>query len=128
MRKPRWFVLSFTVALPLHAQQTDTARMSPVVVTATRVPITAAAAPATVDVITGEQLRLRGITSVAAALQILPGVTITQNGSFGATTSLFLRGGEAKYVKVLLDGVPMNDPGGAIDFSTLTTDNVDRIE
>jgi vitamin B12 transporter len=31
-------------------------------------------------------------------------------------------------VKVLIDGVPVNDPGGAIDFGSLTTDNVDRIE
>jgi vitamin B12 transporter len=128
MCRYRWFALSWTLALRLAAQQADTVRMAPVVVTATRVPISAAAAPATVDVITGEQLRLRGITSIAAALQTLPGVTVAQNGSFGATTSLFLRGGEAKYVKVLLDGVPMNDPGGAMDFSALTTDNVERIE
>ncbi|HEX4684894.1 MAG TPA: TonB-dependent receptor [Gemmatimonadaceae bacterium] len=128
MSRFRWFVLSWTIALPLAAQQTDTARIAPVVVTATRVPISAAAAPATVDVITGEELRLRGITTIAAALQTLPGVTLAQNGSFGASTSLFLRGGESKYVKVLLDGVPMNDPGGAMDFSTLTTDNVERIE
>ena len=30
-------------------------------------------------------------------------MTFAQNGSFGATTSLFLRGGESKYVKVLVD-------------------------
>ncbi|HXT18783.1 MAG TPA: TonB-dependent receptor [Gemmatimonadaceae bacterium] len=116
------------LAAQLGAQQTDTSRLAPVVVTATRVPISAAAAPATIDVITGDELRRRGVTSIAAALQTLPGVTFAQNGSFGAATSLFLRGGEAKYVKVLLDGVPMNDPGGAIDFSSLTTDNVERIE
>ncbi len=117
-----------TGGAPLAAQQTDTARVAPVVVTATRTPIDAAASPATVSVITGESLRLRGITSIADALATLPGITITRNGSFGSTTSLFLRGGEAKYVKVLVDGVPVNDPGGAIDLSTLTTDNVERIE
>jgi vitamin B12 transporter len=41
---------------------------------------------------------------------------------------LFVRGGESKYVKVLVDGVPLNDPGGAIDFGGLTTDNIERIE
>ena len=39
-----------------------------------------------------------------------------QTGSFGGATSLFLRGGESDYVKVLIDGVPVNDPGGAIDL------------
>jgi vitamin B12 transporter len=68
------------------------------------------------------------VTSLASALQIIPGLAFAQNGSFGATTSLFLRGGESKYVKVLVDGVPMNDPGGAMDFSAITTHNVERIE
>lgn len=120
--------LAAPLAAPLTAQQSDTARVAPVVVTATRVPISAAAAPVTVSVITGEELRLRGVTSLASALQIVPGLNFAQNGSFGATTALFLRGGESKYVKVLVDGVPMNDPGGAMDFSAITTDNVERIE
>jgi vitamin B12 transporter len=110
------------------AQVADTTKIAPVVVTATRVPISASSSPATIDVITGEELRVRGATSIASALQMLPGVTFAQSGSFGATTSLFLRGGESKYVKVLIDGVPVNDPGGTIDFGSLTTDNVDRIE
>ncbi len=120
--------LAAPFAAPLGAQQRDSSTIAPVVVTATRVPISAAASPATVDVVTGEQLRRRGVTSVATALQSLPGVTFAQSGSFGGVTSLFLRGGESKYVKVLVDGVPINDPGGAIDFGGLTTDNIERIE
>lgn len=116
------------IAASLAAQQTDTVRVAPVVVTATRTPLDAASSPATVSVITGDQLRLRGVTSVADALETLPGITITRSGSFGSATSLFLRGGESKYVKVLVDGVPVNDPGGSIDLSTITTDNVERIE
>jgi vitamin B12 transporter len=116
------------LAAPLAAQQTDTARIAPVVVTANRVPVNADATPVTVSVITGDELCLRGVTSLAAALQTIPGMAFAQNGSFGATTSLFFRGGESKYVKVLVDGVPMNDPGGAMDFSAITTDNVERIE
>lgn len=115
-------------AAPTYAQQSDTARIAPVVVTATRVPIGLLDAPASVSVITGAELRLRGSTSLASALATLPGFDFAQSGSFGATTSLFVRGGESKYVKVLVDGVPLNDPGGAIDFGPLTTDDVERIE
>jgi vitamin B12 transporter len=117
-----------TLAPPIEAQQPDTARIAPVVVTATRVPIGVLDAPASVSVISGDELRRRGSTSLASALAGLPGFQFAQSGSFGATTSLFLRGGESKYVKVLVDGVPLNDPGGAIDFGGLTTDNVERIE
>ncbi len=112
----------------INAQLPDTARIGPLVITATRVPVRRDESPATVDVITGEQLRLRGITSLSTALEALPGVTFARTGSFGGNTSLFVRGGESKYVKVLIDGVAVNDPGGAIDFGSLTTDNVERIE
>jgi vitamin B12 transporter len=110
------------------AQQRDTAALAPIVVTATRVPIASAASPATVSVVSGDELRLRGVTSVADAIRAMAGATFAQSGSFGGVTSLFLRGGESKYVKVLVDGVSVNDPGGAFDFGTLTVDNVDRIE
>ena len=43
-------------------------------------------------------------------------------------TSLFVRGGESDYNKVLLDGVPLNEPGGTFYLNNLTTENLDRIE
>jgi vitamin B12 transporter len=122
-------VLLGAVTADLHAQESrDTTRLAPVVSTATRVPVAQVAAPLAVTVITGESLRGRGITHVADALRDVPGAALAQAGSAGAQTSLFLRGGESKYVKVLVDGVPVNDAGGAFDFGTLTTYNVDRIE
>ena len=109
-------------------QTRDTARVDPVVVTATRTPLDRSVLPVGVSVITGEELRLRGVTTVADALSAVTSAYVAQAGSQGATTSLFLRGGESKYVKVLIDGVPANDPGGFFDFASLTTDNVERIE
>ena len=53
---------------------------------------------------------------------------MVQNGSTGSVNTLFLRGGESRYTKVLVDGVAVNAPGGFFDFSHLTTDNVERIE
>ena len=106
----------------------DTARIAPVVVTATRSPLPAERTPASVTVVTGERLRAEGITTLADALRSVPGLSIVQSGSFGGATSVFIRGGESKYTKILVDGVPMNDAGGAFDLSTLSTDNLDRIE
>jgi vitamin B12 transporter len=106
----------------------DTALVAPVVVTATRSPLSADRSPASITVLTGVQLRSQGIATVADALRQVPGVTLAQTGSYGGATSLFMRGGESKFTKVLIDGVPVNQAGGAFDFSTLTTDNIDRIE
>jgi vitamin B12 transporter len=106
----------------------DTARIAPVVVTATRSPLAAERVPSSVSVITGAQLRAQGIVAVSDALRQVPGLAVVQTGSYGGATSLFIRGGESKFAKVLIDGVSVNDAGGAFDFSSLSTDNLDRIE
>ena len=126
----------FAVPSMLAAQQPpqppqppkDSAVLAPVVVTATRLPQPAADVPAAVTVLRGADLRAKGIGTVLEALRDVPGAAVVQTGSFGGQTSLFLRGGQSNYVKVLVDGVPVNQPGGSFDFANLTTDNIDRIE
>lgn len=109
-------------------QRRDTLRLPELVVTATRLPEAPDEVPATVTVLQGDDLRARGVRFVLDGLREVPGVQVVQSGSFGGAASLFLRGGESNYVKVLVDGVPVNQPGGAFDLAHLTTDNVDRIE
>jgi vitamin B12 transporter len=123
------FALAFLSPSVLPAQEpTDTFALNPVVVTATRAPRPAADVPVLVTVLRGEELQARGISTVFEALRGVPGASVVQVGAFGGQTSLFLRGGQSNYVKVLVDGVPVNQPGGAFDFANLRTDNVDRIE
>ena len=123
-------VVLILAATSLSAQESsrDTARVTPIVVSATRTPMSLSALPVAVTVITADDLRLKGITTVADALADVSSAYVAQSGSHGAQSSLFLRGGESKYVKVLIDGVPANDPGGVYDFGSLTTDNIDRLE
>jgi vitamin B12 transporter len=106
----------------------DTFLLPGLVVTATRVPAQPGALPTPVTVLTGADLRARGIRTVADALATVPAAVMVQAGPPGGQTALFLRGGQSGYVKVLVDGVPVNDPGGAMDLADLTTDQVDRIE
>lgn len=121
-------------ALPVSAQfpfnqvKTDTGMLAPVVVTATRDSVTQAAPTASTTVISGASLRAQGIVTVQQALSSISSITTVQAGSFGASTSLFMRGGQSNYTLVLVDGAPVNDPGGFIDLANLTTDNIDRIE
>jgi vitamin B12 transporter len=111
------------------AQETqDTASLPEIVVTATQYPLAPDSVAQTVTVLRGEDLRAQGIRFVSEALRQVPGAQVVQSGSYGGATSLFVRGGESDYVKVLVDGVPLNQPGGTYDFASLTTENVDRIE
>jgi len=124
------FALSLALlpAMLVAQQPADTVQLNPVVVTATRFPKPARTVPAAVTVLEGTELRAQGIHTVLEALRDVPGATVVQTGSFGGQASLFLRGGQSNYVKVLVDGVAVNQPGGAFDFANLTTDNVERIE
>ena len=106
----------------------DTFQLQELVVTATRTPMPRAALPLATSVLTGAELRERGLRTVADALRTLPGVALAAPGSQGGVTSLFLRGGNSGYVKVLVDGVPVNDPGGSYDFANLSTEDIERIE
>src|SRR3954464_7715899 len=112
----------------LSAQSPDTTQLGTVVISASKIPRPAATLSQAVTVISGDDLRARGVVRVSDALREVPGAMLVQSGSYGAITSLFLRGGESRYTKVLIDGVPVNAVGGSFDFSHLTTDNIDRIE
>ena len=124
-------VLAAAVSLPtsIAAQEVqDTTQLEELVVTATRIPTPADAVTSSMTTFSREELQAQGIRFVQDALREVPGATIVQVGSYGGVTSLFLRGGESDYVKVLVDGVPVNQSGGAYNWANLTTDNIDRIE
>jgi iron complex outermembrane receptor protein/vitamin B12 transporter len=81
-----------------------------------------------VTVINAETLQQLGKTDVLEALRLVPGTHIVQIGARGGPTSLFIRGGNSNFNKVLIDGVPANDVGGAFDFAQLTTTGVESVE
>ena len=122
----RPLVLIAVTAALLRAQSPTTA-IAPVYITATRVE-TSVPPVTSVSVLFADSLRARGITHLADALRLVPGLSIVTSSSFGSQASLFMRGGQANYVRVLVDGVPLNEPGGAIDLAALTLDNIDRVE
>src|SRR5688500_11648354 len=120
---------AFLVPPGLSAQESrDTTRLDELVVTATKIPVSPDAVVSSVTTLHGEDLRARGVRFVQDALRGVPGAAVVQVGSYGGVSSVFLRGGESDYVKVLVDGVPVNQAGGGYNWANLTTDNVDRIE
>jgi vitamin B12 transporter len=121
-------IIAITPVCRIDAQTRDTATLNAMVISATRTPSSKASLTQSVTVLSGEDLRAKGITRVSDALRLVPGVNLVQNGSAGSVNTLFLRGGESRYTKVLIDNVAVNAPGGFFDFSHLTTDNIERIE
>jgi vitamin B12 transporter len=135
-----WFlILNLTLAVPAsHAQdalrststdQEETAEAEPVVVSATRFDIPLDQSPATVSVITSEDLEQKQIERVSDALREVPGLSVVQTGTAGQLTSVFMRGLPSQDMQVLLNGIPINQGlAGQFDFANLMTDDIDRIE
>jgi vitamin B12 transporter len=101
---------------------------SKVVVTAQALPLEAESSPGPLTILTRGQIDQRAATSLPDLLATQPGFSLGRTGPEGGQASLFLDGGNSNYTKVLVDGVPANTPGGLIDFSNFTLDNIDKIE
>ncbi|HUL32731.1 MAG TPA: TonB-dependent receptor [Candidatus Eisenbacteria bacterium] len=99
-----------------------------VVVTAQAVPSGVQQTTAPTDVISRETIEDRQAVSLPELLEFSPGIAIGRTGAFGGTASVFLDGGNSNFTKVLVDGTPINPPGSPVDFSSLTTENIDKVE
>ena len=102
------------------------------VVTGTQEPQPLSRTPASVSIITREDIELGAYTSLAEVLRFVPGVHLDQPGSRGSRASLYTRGLDPNLTVVMIDGVRVNDPtnarGGSFDFSTLDPALIERIE
>jgi outer membrane receptor protein involved in Fe transport len=81
-----------------------------------------------VTVISKDEIQNQGVTALSDAMRDVPGVEINRTGEMGAVTSAFIRGGSSNYNLVMLDGIPLNDFGGAFDLSTLPAQGIDHVE
>jgi iron complex outermembrane receptor protein/vitamin B12 transporter len=97
-----------------------------IVVTATGVAVPESQVGASVSVVSSDQFQ--GKLEVLEPLRQVPGVQILAHGQRGIASSLFIRGGESNANKVLLDGVPINEIGGTVDFGGVLTTGIDRQE
>jgi iron complex outermembrane receptor protein len=89
-------------------------------------------APAAVYVITGDNIRRSGVTSIAEALRMAPGVDVARNDA--ATWAVGVRGFTDVFnskLLVLIDGRTVNSPfAGGVEWDVRDTplEDIDRIE
>ena len=99
-----------------------------VVVTSTRTPDVAEQTGSSISTLGNEQLETMQPIGSDDAIRFLPGAVVNTSGQRGGLSSLFVRGGESDYNKVIVDGVPIDNPGETFDFGTLPLTQADRIE
>ena len=101
-----------------------------IVVTASRTPLPAEQAAASVTVLDEDYLERRQALTVEELLRGTPGMAVSRSGVLGSLSQVRLRGSEANHTLVLMDGIEIGDPalGGELDFSHFLAANLRRIE
>lgn len=119
-------------APPARAQQgapNPPSALDAVQVTATRFGDTVQEVPASISIITSEELKARNVNDLRTALALLGGVNVALGGDAGPVAALpgLLGLREADDFLLLIDGIPA---GGAFTppFELVTLTNVERIE
>ena len=129
-----WFVLT---AHPLYLgsdtvatkPQTRTYSMPEFVVSATRWQVNAQQLPSSATVLTSVDLAARNGSSLASALEGVPGLLLKSYGGPGSVSTTSLRGMGAEHTLVLVDGQRYNNVrDGQVDFGIFMLQNIDRVE
>ena len=132
MRRALLAPLLGLVAVSPAVAQEPVVEAEPLVVTLSILPFPLSIAPGSVTVIDRQVIEASGATTLEDVLRAAHFVDLSRPGGRGGLTTVTLRGGDPNFTLVLLDGVPINDPtnllGGSFDFSTLSVDNVERVE
>ena len=100
-----------------------------IVVFANQAPTEGSKVGSAVTLITGDDLKAKGFTTIAQALRTVPGVSVSQSGSRGSLTQVRIRGAEANHLLVMIDGVPVNGiDGGDFNFADFAVEDIERVE
>ncbi|KZK27660.1 TonB-dependent receptor [Delftia sp. GW456-R20] len=121
-----------------HAQSAENkadTSLSTVVVTASGTAVDIKEAPASISVITREDIERKPVTSIGELLSTIPGVTGGLSGT-GAQSKIKLRGLPEKYTLILVDGkrqgnsagINYRDDLGSQDLDWISPEMIERIE
>lgn len=121
-------VLGFAPFLCL-ADTSDRQDVPVIVVTPSRVEQNLQEVGSTVVVLSGTELRERGIEFVEQALLNVPSLIVSSQGARGSQVQVRARGNEANHLLVLIDGIRVSNAStGEFDFSTLSMASIETIE
>ena len=103
--------------------------LDPVVVSATKTPVSLRQVTSAVEVLTDKDLTRRKIKTLVEVLRLSPGMAVIQNGGPGTAANVRIRGGTAAQTLVLIDGAIVNSAAlGEFNFGYVTADNIEKIE
>jgi outer membrane cobalamin receptor len=116
------------VATPARVELAVAGPRERVVVSATRHETGVEQAGVAATVVGHAELERRGYPPLSEMLREAPGLAVARYGRAGSLTQVFTRGAQRTGTLVLMDGVPLNDPGGELNLAPFETTAIERIE
>ena len=114
---------------PFFAAQAATLKLDNQIVTATRTAQSTANTIAAFTLIEREQIERSQVQSLPELLKRVPGLSLTNNGGPGKSTSLFIRGSNSNHALVLVDGIKIGSvSSGGAAWQDLPIELIERIE
>ena len=118
-------ICALTAGVAGEAGAANVYELAPVVVTATKMEESVEKVPASVSVVTAEEIEARNYSSTAEALGQLPGVYLNPVADGGIS----MRGFGSSDILVMVDGQPVNSGwNGSVDWSMIPVHNIEKIE
>lgn len=121
-----------TIVRGVKPEQSQVHQSEKIVVTATRTEREVRTAPASVTVISGEELRQKPVADFTDILRQAVGVNVNQSQATGRR-EIQIRGMDAQYTLLLIDGRRTSSAealirGNDFDLSTLPIESIERVE
>jgi vitamin B12 transporter len=105
------------------------AALDPILITATRQEMRVSEQLSDVSVIEREEIDAAGPSTLEEILSRQPGIEFSANGSFGANSSLYVRGTNGAHVLLLVDGMRMGSATtGSASWNRIPASQIERIE
>lgn len=120
---------SISMGTAVEASELNTFALDEYVVTATRTLKELQEVPASVSVITAQDIERKNATSLREALKGLPGVFIEPTSISKMNNGIEMRGFSENNILVLVDGAQINTAyKGVADLNSIPVENIERIE
>lgn len=129
MRRIRWILILLLAGNTARASGAEEFELEKIIVTNRRTVSPIAEATENVEAAGKEVLERFPARNAAEALRYIPGVDVEPRRGFGRASQLTIQGCDARQVRVMIDGIPLNtQSSGEANLVEFPTRNIERIE
>ena len=104
-------------------------RLEKIIITSKRISVGVSSVTENVSVAGAEEIEKFPAGNLSEALSYISGIDIEPRQGFSRATSLSIQGSDSRHVRLMIDGIPMNNQAsGQADPTKFPIENIERIE